>query len=130
MQPPIKDQGDIGIEDVTLDASDSEDNKDMARQEFKNEADINYMLSRFGVTSVRGAPTYGEWNDAIDLQNSLEAVRDARTAYRRLPIELRDKFRSMEELIEAVENGSLKIKEDGEIKPVTAPVPQSPAGPA
>lgn len=129
MHPPTKDQGDIGIEDQTLDASDNTDeggtNKDMARQEFKDEADINYMLTRFGINQARGTPTYGEWNDNIDLQTSLQAVRDARTAYRALPQELKDKFNSMEELVEAVENGSLVVKEDptAPSEPAVPPAP-------
>lgn len=111
MMPPTKDQSDIGLDNQTLDASDSEDNKDMARQEFAQEADINYMLSRFGVTPVRGAPTYGEWDDSIDLQIALESVREARDGYRTLPPELKQKFNSMEELLKAVDNGSLVLTE-------------------
>lgn len=109
MKPPTKDQADIGVDNPVLDASDKPDNPDTARQEFKDEADINYMLSRFGITQPRGTPTYGVWDDTIDLQVATHAVRDARMAYRRLPADLRDQFRSMEELLTAVENGSLKI---------------------
>lgn len=122
MQPPTKDQTDIGQDNVTLDASDGalieypdigdmQENKDMARQEFAQEADINYMLSKFKITPERGAPTYGEWDDTIDLQTAITSAREAQAAYRRVPKELRDKFNSMEELLTAVENGSLQIRE-------------------
>lgn len=126
MHPPTKDQADLGQDNVTLDASNSPDNKDVARQEFKNDADINYMLSKFGITQPRGTPTYGEWDDTIDLQVALQAVSDARSAYRDLPEELRKKFTSMEQLLTAMENGSLVIKneEAPAEQPATAPAGQ------
>lgn len=132
MHPPTKDQADIGVEDQTLDASEGADqpngtnNKDMARQEFKNEADINYMLSRFGVTQPRGAPTYGTWDDTIDLQIALQSVSDAREAYKLLPEDLQQKFTRMEDLLEAMENGSLVIKNEA----APSEVPAVPAPPA
>lgn len=110
MQPPERDQADIGLVDETLDASASEHNKDTARQEFKNEADINYMLSRFNVTSPRGTPTYGTWDDSITLQSALDSVREARAGYTTLPDELRKKFPTMEAMLVAVDNGSLVIR--------------------
>lgn len=112
MQPPTKDQNDIGVDNPTVDASHRADNKDQARQEFKMEADINYMLSRFGITQPRGAPTYGVWDDTIDLQTAIMAVREARAAYNDLPEVLRNKFGSMEEILTAVDNGSLVIKDE------------------
>lgn len=118
MMPPEKDQTSIGYEEPTLDASHSPTNRDTARQEFKQEADINYLLSRFGITQPRGAPTYGIWDDTIDLQQALQAVRDARAGYNELPANLRAKFTSMEELLRAVENGSLVLKDEEAPEPV------------
>lgn len=112
MMPPTKDQADIGVDNPTLDASHSDENPDMARQEYKNEADINYMLSRFGITQPRGTPTFGAWDDTIDLQMALESVREARAGFRTLPKEMTDKFRTMEDMLKAVENGSLVIKDE------------------
>lgn len=127
MMPPTKDQTDIGVDNPTIDASDGApierqdgeitENQDMARQEFKNDADINYMLTKFGITPERGAPTYGEWDDTLDLQQALTSVAEARGAYSDLPTELKQKFGSMEDLLKAYNNGSLVITE-GE-----APVP-------
>lgn len=129
MHPPTKDQTDIGVDNPTLDASDGADlldsdqpNKDRARQEFKDEADINYMLSRFGITQPRGTPTFGEWDDTVDLQSALESVREARDGFRTLPEDLRNKFNTMEELLTAVDNGSLVIKDvDAPTDPATQP---------
>lgn len=130
MMPPRKDQTDIGVDNPTLDASDGAileltngemtENKDMARQEFAKDADINHMLNKFGITPARGEPTYGEWDDSLDLQQALTSVAEAKTAYRELPTELKDKFQSMEELLTAYSNGSLQIKEgDAPLPPKT-----------
>lgn len=112
MHPPTKDQTHIGADAPKVDASHREDNKDRTRQEYKQDADINYMLGRFGVVPNKGQPIYGEWDDTLDLQLAMQAVRDARYAYGNLPEEMRKRFRSMEELIAAVENGSLVIKDE------------------
>lgn len=122
MHPPTKDQTDIGKENVLTDNSDgatiifSEDliieNEDMARQEYAQEADINYMLSRFGVTPRRGDPTYGETDDTVDLQNAIHSVREARAGYYNLPKEIREKFPNMESMLAAIENGSFVIKNE------------------
>lgn len=124
MQPPTKDQTDIGVDNPTLDAStnaiieeqngDLTDNKDITRQEYAQDADINYMLSRFGIEPKRGTPTFGEWDDTLDLQQALTSVAEAKTAYADLPPELKNKFSSMEDLLKAYNNGALVIK-DGEV---------------
>lgn len=123
MQPPTKDQSDIGVDNPTIDCTlplwDGSPNTDMARQEYAQEADITYMLSRFGIVPKKGSPTYGEWDDSIDLQTALESVREAREGYKSLPEDMRAKFTSMEEMLRAIDNGSLVIK-DGEV-PVIAP---------
>lgn len=121
MIPPTKDQSSIGDEEVWLDASASATNKDTARQEFKEEADINYMLSRFGITQPRGTPQYGTWDETIDLQIAIQSVHDARAAYRELPGVLRQKFNTMEQLLTAVENGSLVLKDEDAPEPVKTP---------
>lgn len=119
MHPPTKDQTDIGIEDSTIDASDGADikdfdkpNKDVARQEFKADADINVYLSKLGITQARDAPQYGEWDDTIDLQTSIQALRDAREAFDRLPKELTSMFPNMEALLNAINNGTLVLKDE------------------
>lgn len=116
----MKDQLDIGQDEPTVDASDGaelpngSENKDTARQEFAKDADINYMLSKFGIVPSRGTPTFGEWDDSLDLQQAIAAVAEAKGAFINLPIELKSKFQSMEEILKAYNNGSLVIK-DGDV---------------
>lgn len=143
MHPPIKDQRTCfdRTDDPGIDASDgawvkehddaqSHENEDLARQEFKDEADINYMLSKFGVTQPRNAPTYGEWDDSIDLQQALEATREARRGFNNLPKELRDKFNTLEDFMRAVDNGSLVIRAEEDKPPTSASTPaDSPPAP-
>lgn len=132
MMPATKDHTDIGVDNPLTDCRSTEEDPHMARQEFKDEADINYMLSRFGVTPPRHAPVYGEWDDNIDLQTAIESVRQTRAGYRRLPKELRDKFPSMEDFLTAVDNGSLVIKTEDETEaapPTPPPAPPAPPAP-
>lgn len=121
MHPPIKDQSRLDVDNPELDASHSEENRDMTDQSFKDEADINYMLSRFGITQPRGAPQYGTWDDSIDLQMAIESVREARAGYDTLPKELREKFPSMEYFLRSIDNGSLVIQHNDAEQPVPAP---------
>lgn len=107
--PPTKDHTQLGGDEPVIDCS---EDTDVTRQEFKQDADLNYMLSRLGVTQPRGTPTFGEWDDSIDLQTALASVREAQEAYSRVPQEIRDRFTSMEQLLAAVENGSLVIKDE------------------
>lgn len=126
MQPPVKDQSDIGQDEPVIDASSTEENPDRTEQQWKDEADINYMLSRFNITQPRGAPIYGEWNDSIDLQTALDATRMANEAYNDLPKELRDKFGNMQDLLAAVETGQLTVT-DEPAKQADNPPPVPPA---
>lgn len=140
MHPPLKDQADIGLEEPTIDASsgatllaageetpDNPDNRTYTRQEGKDEADINYMLSRFGIVQPRGTPTYGEWDDSLDLMTALNAVQEAREGYMTLPKELREKFPSMEAFLTAVQNGSLVLKTtDASATPTSVPEQDTP----
>lgn len=122
MQPPLKDHRNFqDVDDPQLDASNGAtvvqidyayENKDTARQEFAKEADINHMLSRFGVVPERGTPTFGEWDETLDLQQAITSVAEAKAAFERLPEELRKKFNNMEEVLAAYNNGGLVIKNE------------------
>lgn len=68
----------------------------LAVQSQKDEADINVMLERFGVTgqirqSVR-LPQYGDFTGVSDYRSALEAVRAAEAAFLEIPSGIRDRF--------------------------------------
>lgn len=85
-----------------------EGNKDMARQEFKDESDINVMLSRFGVQDQqRTAIKFGEADYTIDLQQALHSVHDARRAYQRMDPQIHELYPSFEKFLRGMDSGSL-----------------------
>lgn len=80
-----------------------------ARQEFKDEQDVNKILARYGVTSshaVRG-PQLGEVDYSTDLQQSLHLIRETRQAFNRLAPELRAKYKNWQGLLDAIQRGEL-----------------------
>lgn len=70
--------------------------QDKTLQQYKEEADINTMIRRFGVMGTversRGNPVYGDFTIARDFQSSLEAVRAAQRDFDALPAEIRERF--------------------------------------
>lgn len=123
MRSQSDDLGDIMSLETGIDCSAA---PDTARQEFKDESDINLLLSRFGVTGRNTPPTFGEVDYSLDLQQALGAIHDAKRTYARLPIELREKYESWQSLLNAVEDGSF----EGEVQPRTVPSVPTPAAPA
>jgi len=68
----------------------------MTQQQFKEEADINTLVQRFGLTgelpeNVR-VPQYGDFTGISDYQEAMNAVRKADEAFMELPAELRERF--------------------------------------
>lgn len=67
-----------------------------ARQEFKDECDINVLLRRFNVTGqfpegVR-MPTYGDFESVNDFHSAANAIAAARESFDVLPAEVRRRF--------------------------------------
>lgn len=83
--------------------------KDYARQEFKDDADVNILLKRFGVGVPLKQVNYGEQDFNIDLQQALTAVNIAREAYKSLPEGLKAKYPTWQKLLNHIESGNLKI---------------------
>lgn len=79
----------------------------ITRQEFKDEADLNILLGRFGVTSNQERPM--QWGQEIDyntdLQQALHAIAEARKVERTVPDELRAKYPTWRHVLTGVETG-------------------------
>lgn len=89
-----------------LDCSDS---KDMARQEFKDESDVNMILARFGVDSFQAKqPLFGETDYDIDLQQALAAIKTAKEVHHGLPPELRKIYPTWRSMLNGANTGDLK----------------------
>lgn len=82
--------------------------KPLTRQEFKADADINNILQRFGVMGK--IPVWGTTIDYnIDLQSALNAVEQAKIAWKTMPLEVRKKYPTWQILLNEIESGKLKI---------------------
>lgn len=81
---------------------------DLTRQEFKDETDVNKVLARYGVNTPMRQPQYSEVDYDMDLQASLEAIREAERAIAKLPVELQGKYSTWERLLDGAFNGEFK----------------------
>lgn len=97
--------------------------EDMARQEFKAEADINNILKRYGVNGsalpIRPV-VYQEVDYTIDLQQAMGAIETAQDMYRKLPPSLREKYPTWQSILNGIHNGSLKIDLSNQVDPSAA----------
>lgn len=94
---------------------------DRARQEFKDEADTNKLLARYGVGLPLKPVVYGEQDFQLDLQKALEAVQVAKQAYRDLAPEIRRDYPSWQRLLMALENGKLSLDPPKPVPAVPSP---------
>lgn len=85
---------------------------DMARQEFKHDADINVIVSRFGVESLRIPLTAGHYDQDLDLMTAIHAVRDSQEAFAKLPADIRSRFPTWESLYNATQRGAITLDKE------------------
>lgn len=68
----------------------------LAQQHQRDEADINTIVRRFGLTGQlpenNRMPTYGDFTDITDYQSALNAVKLADQTFMTLPADLRSRF--------------------------------------
>lgn len=84
--------------------------EDRARQEDAHAADINNILSRYGIGLNQKQPIWGtEVDQNLDLQQALSAIAEAKHAWRNLPENLRMRYPSWQQLLNAIDAGQLKI---------------------
>lgn len=111
MKAPIRTQHDELETDYSRDTGlDFDGTRDLARQEFKDDADINNILRKFGLNTPQQQPTYGtEVDYTIDLQQALSAISQARQSWKSLPANLKEKYPDWQSLLNAIEAGTLHI---------------------
>lgn len=89
----------------------------LARQEYKDAVDTNYILRRFGVGDFSGLNQRIPISDVVDygmdlhdaLHTALQAHAAARTAYDDLPEDIRRIYRSPEQFMDAIATGEVEI---------------------
>lgn len=68
----------------------------MTQQQFKEEADINTIVRRFGLTGQLpdnfNMPMSGDFTDVADFQSAMNLVRNAETEFLKVPAETRARF--------------------------------------
>jgi len=68
----------------------------LARQDMKDEADINTIVRNFGVTGKVTAPirlpTFADYENVWDFQTAMNAVREAEAAFQKVPAAVRSRF--------------------------------------
>lgn len=68
-----------------------------AKQAFKNECDVNIILSKYMKTGVLShvngsAPRFGDFTNATDYQTSLNRILEANSAFEAMPAKIRARF--------------------------------------
>ena len=82
--------------------------EDLTRQEFAEEADVNYLLRTYGVdTPVNRVPQFGEVDWDLDLHSAHISMDRAQHAFFHLPLELRQKYKTTAAMLDAMNSGEL-----------------------
>lgn len=91
-----------------IDTIDTTNMPDLTRQEYRTEADVNYILSKFGVNGTNQRPIqFGEVNFDMDLQQALGVMDDAKRVHRTLPEPLKERYPTPGAMLQALENGEM-----------------------
>lgn len=99
---------------------------DMARQEFRDEVNINNIVARFlstGIPPVQRQPVYGDRDFDIDLHSGYLAIENVQRAFLRLPPALQEKYKNTQGLLDAIHRG--EFREDL-LEEATRPEPPAP----
>lgn len=109
MKPAIRTQvDDLGDAYSLATAIDFTDSIDNTRQEFRLEADVNHLLSRYGVgVPMQQQPQFGEVDFDLDLHSAYISVERSQHAFSELPYELRQKYGNVATMLDAMNSGEL-----------------------
>lgn len=95
--------------------------EDKARQEFRDEADVNLLLKRYGAIP-NPKPVGGEWDFSTDLQGAYALLNDAKRLFQDFPQPLRSQYRNWQNVYAAIMSGEIRLKADGVLEvPSSAP---------
>lgn len=99
MKPPfVRSAYNYDRDEVSLRSGFASAEPSLTQQNFKDDADINTIVRRFGITGElpRGlrAPTYGDFSGIGDFQSAMTAILSAESAFMQMPAEVRDRFKN------------------------------------
>lgn len=109
MHPAVRTQNDK-MQDLysQMEGVDCSESADRTRQEFRDEADTNKLLARYGVGVPQKPVEFGEQFNT-ELQEALAAINTARQTYRDLTPEQRREYPTWQRLLNALESGKLSF---------------------
>lgn len=122
MHRPIRSQTDSLGDAESLRTQKVNDGEDMARQEFKDESDINVLIRKFGVSSFAPRPELSLRPDTdydLDLQSALHAVADAKAAWFGMPADVRKAYPTWQSLLVGLDSGEIVLRPESE-RPVVS----------
>lgn len=105
MRPAIRTQADEKGDAVSLANRTPANLEQQARQEFKEETSIGFILSRYGLVNRRPAQYGAIVDDRIDLQSAMTALDQLRGEAFDVPKELKDKYPTWRHILNASETG-------------------------
>lgn len=109
-----------------------EPNLDRARQEDAKDADINEILTRFGVdTFQQKTPIFTESDFDLDLQTALGAIASAKEVHKGMPPEIKKIYPTWRSMLNAANTGDLekdlrKLEKELEAKKTKVVPPDAP----
>ena len=111
MRPAQREQADDRQEEYSrLTALHFEGTEEITRQEFKDDADIEKILSKFGINPMTRQPLYGAVvDDSLDLQQAIAAINLAKRADFKIPPELKGRYPDWQSLLNGVESGQYQL---------------------
>lgn len=96
INPVLREPGNYDADQVSLDTGLVCADESRTQQSMRDEADINVLVKRFGVTgqmpvSVR-IPEYQDFDAVFDFQSAQNAILQAQASFNAMPAEVRSRF--------------------------------------
>lgn len=104
----------------------------MVKPEFAEESNINNIMDRYVRTGYlppsEFAQQYGDFSIPMDFDTAQEKILNARAAFKNLPPEVREEFRTAESLIKAFSDpkGQSKLESLGLLQKLEQAAPRAP----
>lgn len=92
----LRAEGNYDVDAASEAAAVGEFEPTLTQQHEKDEADINEIVRRFGVTGelpyVTAPPTFGDFTEAVDYHTAMNVIARANAAFAELPADVRYEF--------------------------------------
>lgn len=86
--------------------------EDKARQEFKKDADANWLIKKYGANIPVAPVAYGEANFDVDALTARVQAQTLTDAFSALPEAIRAKYPTWDAIMQGIANGSLTTLEE------------------